>query len=69
MTRKDYELIAQVFADLESDFNNCGSDEVSLSVVIEELARAFGKENPRFDFDKFVKACGFVVSRPPVNFL
>ena len=69
MTKKDYELIAQVFADLESDFNNCGSDAVSLSIVVEELARALGKDNPRFDEDKFVKACGFTVSRPPVNWL
>jgi hypothetical protein len=59
MTHNDYALIAQVFADLNSDFNNGGSDEVSLSIVAQELARALENDNPRqFHESAFLKACG-----------
>lgn len=58
MTRNDYQVIAKVLADLYSDFNNGGSDEISLSLVIQELAWALGEEDSQFNRDRFVKACG-----------
>ena len=58
MTKKDYELIAGTLADLMADFNNSGSDEVSLSLVCEELSETLAKENPRFNRSTFLKACG-----------
>jgi hypothetical protein len=58
MSRKDYELIARVFAELNDDFNNGGSDAVSLAIVARELATELWKTNDRFDGDKFLKACG-----------
>ena len=58
MTRKDYVLIAQTIADLMSDFNNGGDDSVSLSLVAQELADTLAKDNPRFDRDRFLVACG-----------
>lgn len=58
MTRKDFELIAGVISDLMADFNNCGSDAVSLSIVAEELADALARTNDRFNRETFLKACG-----------
>ena len=58
MTRKDYVLISQTLADLMQDFNNCGDDSVSLSLVAEELADALATDNPRFDRARFLEACG-----------
>ena len=58
MTRKDYVLIAQTLSDLMKDFNNCGDDSVSLSLVAEELADTLAKDNPRFDRARFLEACG-----------
>jgi hypothetical protein len=58
MTRKDYVMIAEVIADLMADFNNGRSDEVSLSLVAQELARALQADNDRFDSARFLTACG-----------
>jgi hypothetical protein len=57
MTRRDYELIAAVFADLDADFNNGGSDAVSLALVAEELAMRLRNMYPNFNFDRFLIAC------------
>ena len=58
MTRKDYVMIAEVIADLMADFNNGRSDEVSLSLVAQELANALKADNDRFDSARFLTACG-----------
>jgi hypothetical protein len=58
MTRKDYVLIADTLANLMQDFNNCGDDSVSLSLVAEELADTLATDNPRFDRARFLTACG-----------
>jgi hypothetical protein len=58
MTRKDYVMIAEVIADLMADFNNGRSDEVSLSLVAQELADALQADNDRFDSARFLTACG-----------
>jgi hypothetical protein len=57
VTRKDYELIAKVFHDLDADFNNGGEDTVSLALVAEELALKLRDMYPNFDFNKFLTAC------------
>lgn len=56
MTRKDYELIAKVFHDLDADFNNGGEDTVSLALVVEELAMKLRDVYPNFNFDRFILA-------------
>lgn len=56
MTRKDYVLIAQVLRSLNDDFNNGGSDEVSLELVVDSLATALSQDNPRFDRKRFIGA-------------
>jgi hypothetical protein len=58
MTRKDYVMIAETLADLMADFNNGGDDTVSLTLVAVELAETLAKDNPRFDRDRFLTACG-----------
>ncbi len=58
MTRKDYVLIAESLSNLMSDFNNCGDDSVSLSLVVGELADTLQADNPRFDRARFLEACG-----------
>lgn len=66
MTKKDYELIASIFNEYLEAFTK--SEELILhyrvtgSSVTKEMilrfARELQKENPRFDKDKFAKACG-----------
>lgn len=59
MTRKDYELIAKVFADLHSDYNTSeNGDDISLENVIRELSMALWRENDKFNEKIFLKACG-----------
>lgn len=65
MTKKDYELIARVLKGLNNGEDN---PEVSFTLVVEEFANVLSAENDRFDFDKFVKACGLVATIPPVNY-
>ena len=55
MTRKDYQLIAQVFANV--------GEMVELSETIgadlaRNLAEALQADNPRFDRHRFLVACG-----------
>lgn len=55
MTRKDYQLIAQVFANV--------GEIVELSETIgadlaRNLANALQADNPRFDRARFLEACG-----------
>ena len=49
MTKKDYELIAEV---LREYINN--SDYI---YIVADLADVFASENPRFDYNKFLEAC------------
>ena len=58
MTRKDFQLIADVLARLSADFTNGGEDTVSLSLVAGELADALAGTNERFARAKFLAACG-----------
>lgn len=58
MTRKDYELIAEVFKSaLEKETGN-NERQVGISRVAHILAFELENENPRFDHIKFLKACG-----------
>ena len=63
MTRKDYELIAEAIKDVGLFYHLDGepmrSDaEVVLYSVAMELARELRAENPRFDRQRFLTACG-----------
>ena len=62
MTRKDYELIAKAFRDAQV-LSRRNSTEVTDHVtfgagyIASELATALAAINPRFDREKFLKAC------------
>ena len=53
MTRKDYELIAEVLRN-----SNEIIDEISMAFLIDNFAKELVLENPRFDRDRFANACG-----------
>jgi hypothetical protein len=58
MTRKDFQLIADVMAGLSADWKTSWTDTVSLSLVAEELADALATTNERFNRETFLTACG-----------
>lgn len=56
MSKKDYVAIAATFkAEVEKD----NEGRQALYNVALQLADCFGKDNSRFDEDRFLKACGF----------
>lgn len=56
LSKKYYEQIAAAFkAEVEKD----NEGRQALYNVALQLADAFGKDNERFDEDRFLKACGF----------
>jgi hypothetical protein len=57
MTRKDYELIADVIKSLDEVI-----DETAFAVLVVRLAGALAGDNPRFDGIKFAQACGVYVA-------
>lgn len=60
MTRKDFELIAGVIKALRQDQRDRGAfaHNPDLKEVAEWFALTLQEENPRFDRDKFLTACG-----------
>ena len=66
MTKKDYELIAQSiwrsgFA-LNLDKNKVKQEarEKMRSLIVHDLCGSLQNDNPRFDENKFFKACGVI---------
>ena len=59
MTKKDYELIAKVIK-VHANFKCTYTDQrkVEMLDLAIDLAVYFQEENPRFDRDRFLKACG-----------
>jgi len=60
MTRKDFELIAQVLKDLKQDQRERGAfaHNPDLETVARWLADGLEETNPRFDRVKFLQASG-----------
>ena len=56
MTRKDYVLIAQTLAQFTGD----SGDVIDRDKMAYALAKALELDNPRFDFDRFLVACGVI---------
>jgi hypothetical protein len=54
MTRKDYQLIAAVLNNFESD----GGDVIERDAMAYDLADALAQDNPRFDRKRFLVASG-----------
>lgn len=57
MTKKHFEAIARVLNAEQSD--KTGEARDALRDVAIRLAAQFNMDNPRFDRDKFLTACGF----------
>lgn len=57
MTKKDFEAIAQLIRPT-ADPDNPVEVEVIRNLA-ERMAAMFARENPRFDRNKFMQACGF----------
>ncbi len=58
MTEKHYKAIAEI---IDYQITMCMgryAREKGIEIVAKELADYFVTENPRFDCDKFLKACG-----------
>ena len=64
MTRKDYELIAKAIkAAKPSDSTMADYAEMTRKLgwrnTVHSVAEALAGDNPRFDRERFLKACGF----------
>ena len=57
MTRKDFERIAKIINDQAKDVTTGISDRVLLNELANKFADNFKAENPRFDRDRFMRAC------------
>lgn len=63
MTRKDYVLLAEAINGVQQNWR--GEDDLARLVrgavynVAERIALELAKDNPRFDYRKFMEACGF----------
>lgn len=70
ITRKDYEVIAKVFADFrqQTEETACKAEwqgdpcivfeRAAHNVLASNLALALQQSNPRFDSQRFIEACG-----------
>jgi hypothetical protein len=58
MTRKDYELIARVFAGTKPNTDRCSPEYVQWQYDVQALASELRQTNSRFDRARFVTACG-----------
>jgi len=57
MSRKDFQLIAEVIRLLPSFECSQAGDVVRYSAIVTRFAEALAGTNPRFDRDRFVAAC------------
>jgi hypothetical protein len=74
MTRKDYVLIAQGFADAKKHLEGLELPPHTIGITLggwdysaKMVAAAFAADNPRFDRERFLTACGVTLSLPTRN--
>lgn len=62
MTKKDYKAIAEAFNNIRLRYPGPGGYDIGfndgISAAANELCSTFRSDNPRFDREKFLKACG-----------
>jgi len=60
MTRKDYVLIAEAICNTrtKADFQGKAGDEATIQEVARSMAQLLEYDNPRFDRNRFLVACG-----------
>ena len=65
MTKKDYELIAgaihrsRTVSMLDKNTVRRQAKHAAISLVMTDLTATLAHENPKFDQDKFMAACGY----------
>ena len=70
MTRKDFQLIADVVRNLrtfearDAEMSEDVAHAVRWTTVADKLASALATTNPRFDRERFIEACGIGASNP-----
>ncbi len=58
MTRKDYVLIAEALKKARPTPSDYNSAHVQFRADVTLIADALANDNPRFDRERFLKACG-----------
>ena len=58
MTRKDYEVIASAWKAISATYRGDTSAEKAIHHSVQEIADSLERNNPRFNRDKFIAACG-----------
>jgi hypothetical protein len=61
MTKKDYELIAEALAQAYDKHVN-SPQYFGVKTCINNVTEFLGRENPKFNRNKFLKACGLTVA-------
>ena len=75
MTKKDYELIARAMSEIHargcfasdergcfaSDERGCFASDERQWVAVHRMATLLSETNPRFDYNRFIDACGVPV--------
>lgn len=72
MTKKDYELIAGIFKDQIKTWGEVhGNSErkLSLEIMADALADTLAYDNPKFDRNKFLIACGVETEQNPFDLI
>jgi hypothetical protein len=59
MTKKHFQLVAEALNSLGQQGTNIQSADDAKSYLVGYFCGAFISENPKFDKNKFEKACGF----------
>ena len=58
MTRKDYVLIASTIQHQFSYYEELTPEAKALKELVLRMAYDFSKDNPRFEYARFLNACG-----------
>jgi len=61
MTRKDYELIAAAIREEVNLWRDGSESQHMVGKTAKAISTALAKDNPRFDRDRFLRACGIEV--------
>ena len=60
MTKKDYIIISNAVYEVLEHNRDCGEAVNLTRNILHKIADAMTKDNPRFDRQRFLKACGLI---------
>lgn len=67
MRKKDYELIAGSLAATKSWITSLNLQADVYRIICENLANTLNRDDPKFNKDKFLTACGIEQSKPRLS--